>query len=370
MMHYFFVAGIVITSAVVVYTAYTLYKTTEGQPYYVFENDNERTKDGRSQQRSYRDTEEDDVPLNNYKEKSNSLRRRKKSKNSNSQRSASSSVHSENEEELLDKLSYLNAVEQEIERKKQQLADEERILNEKEREIEQRKQNLISSSHSSLSWHSLDSPIEINFPNSNNSTSTTVDSINANELSPLIIPSPNDLNSSPTDLSPIAPAVVTAAVTTNTTTTTTAPSIKTMTSSLHDEQQRDNENHVYSDDTAAHAILAQDLSHISQNQKTSSNNYPSVIMRPSSRSVTTNSTISSSQKHLQDDDYDITKSQLLMRPNIINNSNQSRFMTTTKSIRSEDTWSEIDSVISENIGSSILSSAVDIDMEDVDVIEH
>ncbi|CAG8507350.1 4271_t:CDS:2 [Diversispora eburnea] len=346
MMHYWFVAGIVITSAVVVYTAYTLYKEAEGQPYYVFEDVNDRRSHNNNQQRSQRNTEEDDVPLNNYKEKSNDLRRRKKkSKNSNSQRSENSPVHSENEEELLDKLSYLNAVEQEIERKKQQLADEERILNEKEREIERRKQNLISSSHSSLS---LDSPTEINLLNSNNSTPATAGSINVNEPSPLIIPSPNDLNSPPTDLSPIAP---------------------TMSSSLHDEQQRDNENHVYSD-MAAHSILTQDLSHISQNQKTS-NNYPSVIMKPSSRSVTTNSTISSSQKHLQDDDdYVITKSQLLMRPNIINDSNQSRFMTTTKSIRSEDTWSEIDSVISENIGSSILSSAVDIDMEDVDVIEH
>ena len=40
---------------------------------------------------------------------------------------------------MLDKYSYLTALEQEIERKKKQLVDEERILHEKEQEIQNRK---------------------------------------------------------------------------------------------------------------------------------------------------------------------------------------------------------------------------------------
>ncbi|CAJ0823093.1 10555_t:CDS:2 [Entrophospora sp. SA101] len=132
----------------------------------------------------------------------------------------------EQEEQLLEKLSYLNVLEQELHSRAKEIENEERILREREQELENRKQHLQSISSKS-----------------NNNSSDEI-------------------------------------------------SLK----GVVEQHSLNNENSIYPD-TAAQAILSQDLSII------------------------------------------------------------------------KDAWSEIESINSEDIGSE-MSSAVDIDMEEVDVIEH
>ncbi|CAG8493192.1 12238_t:CDS:2 [Acaulospora morrowiae] len=312
-MHPYFLASIVVSVAVVAYVVYTVYQ--EPQPIFVEgggEKYNEKPQENRSD-----DGDEDS--LDNSDEKSG-LRRRKKSKDVNSQQSSNMREHSDyDEQELLDRLSYLNAVEQEIERKKLQLADEERILGEKEREIEQRKQSLLESSLSSSISELGNLSTGTTFHNISNTSTSTNNIVEIPHEQPLIeVSSPISLVSR-------------------------LPSTKTINSSLNDEH--DNESHTFSD-SAANTILTQDLSRISHQQMTPVVNYPLATVN------SPNSTISS--QHNQDD-------------SVRQSPNQSHL--TVKSARSDDAWSEIESVLSENIG-SIMSSAVDIDMEDVDVIEH
>ncbi|CAG8627587.1 23098_t:CDS:2 [Cetraspora pellucida] len=267
MMHPYFVASLIVGGAVVCYTAYILYKEFTEVPQFVFNdgpNTDRDTKWRSGQTNGYQSSDDESLSIVGSEEKSG-IRRRRRSKGK-SRRNLSNKSHSDDEQELLDRLSYLNAVEQEIERKKLQLANEERILSEREREVEKRRQNLShstrssrSSSHSDL-WQSINSPIGVTHSNHSTISTSTVD-----DDQPLIIGNPdvNSLNSAP-------------------------PTVKTTSSSEQPQQQ-------------------------------------------------------------------------LMRSDVLPNQSPSLL----KSVPTEETWSEIGSVISENFG-SIMSSVVDIDMENIE----
>ncbi|GES74870.1 hypothetical protein GLOIN_2v1571930 [Rhizophagus clarus] len=209
----------------------------------------------------YRSDDEDSI----IESEKNGLRRRRVKNDKNE----------EDEQELLDKYSYLTALEQEIERKKKQLVDEERILYEKEQEIQQRKQHLQSIS--------------------SQSSSNT-----GNEISPLITQRKGSVSSSVTSASEIIVNYYDKPV-------------------LTEELPQTPDSSVISQDALADPKI-----------------------NPSSISEHNNHSTGYHQQH----SYPVAKS-----------------------IASEEAWSEIESVLSENIG-SIMSSAVDIDMEEVDVIEH
>ncbi|CAG8487112.1 6197_t:CDS:2 [Scutellospora calospora] len=119
-------------------------------------------------------------------------------------------------------------------------------------------------------------------------------------------------------------------------------------------------------DSIAHAILTQDLSHISLQQQMSDINTTFVINPPVPHSVASNSTISVSTNSskrspiIQEPEQPLQQQQL-MRSNLLPDQSPSLL----KSVPTEETWSEIGSIISENIG-SIMSSAVDIDMENIE----
>ncbi|CAH1762930.1 6649_t:CDS:2 [Entrophospora sp. SA101] len=158
----------------------------------------------------------------------------------------------EQEEQLLEKLSYLNVLEQELHSRAKEIENEERILREREQELENRKQHLQSISSKSSSDSDLTNTTHTTNTQTNTSaTNTVLDNNSSDEISLKGVVEQHSLN---------------------------------------------NENSIYPD-TAAQAILSQDLSII------------------------------------------------------------------------KDAWSEIESINSEDIGSE-MSSAVDIDIEEVDVIEH
>nr|CAG8477064.1 14073_t:CDS:2 [Entrophospora candida]CAG8589995.1 565_t:CDS:2 [Entrophospora candida] len=158
----------------------------------------------------------------------------------------------EQEEQLLEKLSYLNVLEQELHSRAKEIENEERILREREQELENRKQHLQSISSKSSSDSDLtNTPHTTNTQTNTSATNTVLDNNSSDEISLKDVVEQHSLN---------------------------------------------NENNIYPD-TAAQAILSQDLSII------------------------------------------------------------------------KDAWSEIESINSEDIGSE-MSSAVDIDIEEVDVIEH
>jgi len=252
---------------------------------------------------------------------------RKRRKKSNSQ-----SIE-EDEQELLDRYSYLNALEQEIERKKQLLADEERILSEKEQDIQNRKQHLQSESSRSSSNTDL-SPIVSQRKASIASSNTT--------SSEIIV---NDYHGQPELIQGTFPVVSNPPLS--------VISIKTVSS------EEDNQPTNKSSDVAAQTILSQHLSHIRHQQQSPYNPNPSVTIQNSNVSANlTKMNPSSSSGH---DDRSVQNEQDLYQ---LNNSPY-----VAKSIASEETWSEVDSVISENI-ESVMSSALDIDMDEVDVIEH
>ncbi|KAF0488840.1 hypothetical protein F8M41_022164 [Gigaspora margarita] len=342
MMHPYVVASILVGGAVVCYTAYILYKEfTEVPQYeYVFADGPRTGKDSKwraskGQSNDHQSSDDENLSLIGSEEKSGIRRRRRGSKDK-LRKNLSNNSHSDDEQELLDRLSYLNAVEQEIERKKQQLANEERILSEREREIEKRRQNLSqstrssrSSSHSDL-WQSINSPIGAT--HSNHSTTSTSTHGFVDEQ-PLIIGNPdvNSLHSAP-------------------------PTDKMTNSSV-------NEEHNSLSDSFAHAVLSQDLSHISLQQQMSDINPAFVIHPPAPYSVASNSTVSSKQSThntIQEPEQKLQEQQLLG-----SNALPDQSPSLLKSVPTEETWSEIGSIASENLG-SIMSSIVDIDMENIE----
>ncbi|CAG8759522.1 16071_t:CDS:2, partial [Racocetra fulgida] len=315
---------LIVGGAVVCYTAYILYKEykefTE-VPQFVFNDGPKTDRDTKwrnGQTNGYQSSDDENLSIVGSEEKSG-IRRRKSSKDK-SRRNLSNKNHSDDEQELLDRLSYLNAVEQEIERKKLQLANEERILSEREREIEKRRQNLSqstrssrSSSHSDL-WQSINSPIGVTHSNHSTISTSTVD-----DDQPLIIGNPdvNSLNSAP-------------------------PTVKT-TSSVSEERNS-------LSDSIAHAILTQDLSHISLQQQMPEIN-PTYLI-PDPYSVASNSAISSKQSpHNPIQETEQLQQQQLMRSDVLPDQPPSLL----KSVPTEETWSEVGSIISENFG-SIMSS--------------
>ncbi|CAG8681136.1 17231_t:CDS:2 [Dentiscutata erythropus] len=346
MMHPYVVASILVGGAVVCYTAYILYKElTEVPQYeYVFTDGPRAGKDTKwrasnGQTNDYESSEDESLSLVGSEEKSG-IRRRKRGSKDKLRKNLSNKSHSDDDEqELLDRLSYLNAVEQEIERKKQQLANEERILSERERDIEKRRQNLSqstrssrSSSHSDL-WQSINSPIGATHSN-HSTTSTSTNGFDDDQHDqPLIIGNPdvNSLHSAP-------------------------PSAKMTNSSVNEESNS-------LSDSFAHAVLTQDLSHISLQQQMSDINPAFVIQPPAPYSVASNSTVSSKQSShnaIQEPEQQLQKQQL-MGSKVFPDQSPSLL----KSVPTEETWSEIGSVISENLG-SIMSSVVDIDMENIE----
>jgi hypothetical protein len=219
-------------------------------------------------------------------------------------------------------------LEQEIERKKKQLVDEERILYEKEQEIQQRKQHLQSI-------------------NSQSSSNTD------NEISPLTTQRKGSICSSETSASEIVvnyydkPVLTEGTLPVNSNPPKSVISVKTVSSDENDQLR----NKI--SDVAAHTILSQHLSHITHQQQTPVINQNSDALADSKKNTSSTSEHSNhSTGYHQQHTYPV---------------NNSHFV--AKSVASEETWSEVDSVLSENIG-SIMSSAVDIDMEEVDVIEH
>lgn len=244
------------------------------------------------------------------------LRRRRKS---NSQ-----SIE-EDEQELLDRYSYLNALEQEIERKKQQLVDEERILSEKEQEIQNRKQYLQSVSSRSSSNTDL-SPLVSQRKASIASSNTSTGEIITNELldQPVLIQGTFPVTPDP-------PKSV----------------ISIQTVSSVEESQPINK----SSDAAAQSILSQHLSNISYQQQSPSDPDPSTFIQNTELAANLTK-INPSSSRSEQNVYQLNNPPYA-----------------AKSIISEETWSEIDSVLSENI-ESVMSSALDIDMDEVDVIEH
>ncbi|CAJ0632809.1 909_t:CDS:2 [Entrophospora sp. SA101] len=202
------------------------------------------------------------------------------------------------EEQLLENLSYLNILEQELHRKSKEIENEERILKEREQELENRKQRLKSISSKSSS----DSDLSKNTKNTS-ATNTILDNDSNDEIP------------------------------------------------LKDVEQHSlyNESSLYPD-TAVQSILSQGLSSISSHHLQSS-------VDSASNSSTINDEIIRQQQQNQ---------QHLLQRQILDLPDNSRFLSPNPS---EDAWSEIGSIISEDVGSE-MSSAVDIDMEEVDVIEH
>ncbi|GBB98490.1 hypothetical protein RclHR1_03240015 [Rhizophagus clarus] len=299
MMHPYFVASLMVGTVVVAYGAYIIYKEFSEQPILLH---NTRGREG------YRSDDEDSI----IESEKNGLRRRRVKNDKNE----------EDEQELLDKYSYLTALEQEIERKKKQLVDEERILYEKEQEIQQRKQHLQSIS--------------------SQSSSNT-----GNEISPLITQRKGSVSSSVTSASEIIvnyydKPVLTEELPVNSNSPQSVVSAKTVSSDENDQPRNK------FSDVAADTILSQHLSHITHQQQT-----------PDSSVI--------SQDALADPK--INPSSISEHNNHSTGYHQQHSYPVAKSIASEEAWSEIESVLSENIG-SIMSSAVDIDMEEVDVIEH
>ncbi|PKY43612.1 hypothetical protein RhiirA4_398948 [Rhizophagus irregularis] len=310
MIHPYFVASLMVGTVVVAYGVYIVYKEFAEEPILLH---NTRGREG------YRSDDEDSI----IESEKNGLRRRR-AKNDKNDR------NDEEEQELLDKYSYLTALEQEIERKKKQLVDEERILYEKEQEIQQRKLHLQSiNSQSSSNSDSEISPLTTQRKSSISSSSETSASEIIVNYKPVLTEGTLPVNSN------LPQSVI---------------SVKTGSSDENDQPRNK------FSDVAAHTILSQHLSHITHQQQTPD---PSIINQNSdilADSKTNPSSISEHSNHStgyhQQHSYPV---------------NNSHFI--AKSIASEETWSEVDSVLSENIG-SIMSSAVDIDMEEVDVIEH
>jgi len=314
MMHPYFVATLLVGTVAVAYGAYVIYKEFSEEPIMLH---NTRGRDG------YQNSDDEDSSIIGTEK--NGLRRRKVKIEKNDR-------NDEDEQELLDKYSYLTALEQEIERRKKQLVDEERILYEKEQEIQNRKQHLQSiSSQSSSNTDSEISPLTTQRKASISSSETSASEIIVNGYldKPVLNEGTLPVTSNPPQ------SVI---------------SVKTVSSDENDQPRNK------FSDVAAHTILSQHLSHITHQQQTPN---PSVIIQNSdtpSDSKTNQPLISEHSNHSagyhQQHSYPV---------------NNSHFV--AKSIASEETWSEVDSVLSENIG-SVMSSAVDIDMEEVDVIEH
>jgi len=301
-MHPYFLATLMVGTAVV---AYVIYKEFSEEPILLH---NTRGREG------YRSDDEDSI----IESEKNGLRRRRVKNDKNDR-------NDEEEQELLDKYSYLTALEQEIERKKKQLVDEERILHEKEQEIQQRKLHLQSVTSQS---------------------SSNTD----NEISPLTTQRKGSISSSETSASEIIvnyfhdkPVQTEGTLPVNSSSPRSVISVKTVSSDENDQSRNK------FSDVAAHTILSQHLSHITHQQQTPD---PSIINQNSDTLADSKTNPSSISEHSNRHSYPV---------------NNSHFI--AKSIASEETWSEVDSVLSENIG-SIMSSAVDIDMEEVDVIEH
>lgn len=309
MIHPYFVASLMVGTVVVAYGVYIVYKEFAEEPILLH---NTRGREG------CRSDDEDSI----IESEKNGLRRRR-AKNDKNDR------NDEEEQELLDKYSYLTALEQEIERKKKQLVDEERILYEKEQEIQQRKLHLQS----------------INSQSSSNTDS---------EISPLSTQRKSSISSSETSASEIIvnykPVLTEGTLPVNPNSPQSVISVKTGSSDENDQPRNK------FSDVAAHTILSQHLSHITHQQQTPD---PSIINQNSDVLADSKTNPSSISEH---SNYSTGYHQQHSYP--VNNSH---FI--AKSIASEETWSEVDSVLSENIG-SIMSSAVDIDMEEVDVIEH
>ncbi|CAJ0910406.1 7654_t:CDS:2, partial [Entrophospora sp. SA101] len=196
------------------------------------------------------------------------------------------------EEQLLENLSYLNILEQELHRKSKEIENEERILKEREQELENRKQRLKSISSKSSS----DSDLSKNTKNTS-ATNTILDNDSNDEIP------------------------------------------------LKDVEQHSlyNESSLYPD-TAVQSILSQGLSSISSHHLQSS-------VDSASNSSTINDEIIRQQQQNQ---------QHLLQRQILDLPDNSRFLSPNPS---EDAWSEIGSIISEDVGSE-MSSAVDIDMEE------
>jgi len=322
MMHPYFVATLLVGSVAVAYGAYLIYKELSEEPIPIFIH-NTRGREG------YQSCDDDDLSITSEK---NGLRRRKKS-----EKSEKDDRIDEDEQELLDKYSYLTALEQEIERKKKQLVDEERILHEKEQEIQNRKQHLQSvSSQSSSNTDSEISPLTSQRKASVSSSRTSSSEIIVNDYhdQPVLTEETLPVASNPPK------SVI---------------SVKTVSSD--DNGQPINKF----SDIAAHTILSQHLSHITHQQQT-----PNPVINQNSDtpadSTKTNPSLISGNSNRSAGYHGFQQHNEHLYP--VNNSH---FV--AKSISSEETWSEVDSVLSENIG-SIMSSAVDIDMEEVDVIEH
>jgi len=319
MMHPYFVATLLVGSVAVAYGAYLIYKEISEEPILIYQT---RGREG------YQSNEDDDLSITESEK--NGLRRRKKSEKNNRT--------DEDEQELLDKYSYLTALEQEIERKKKQLDDEERILYEKEQEIQNRKQHLQSiSSQSGSNTDNETSPL----------TSQRKDSISSSRTSTseIIV---NDYHDQPVlteGTSPVAPNPSKSVI-----------SVKTVSS--NDSDQPINEF----SDIAAHTILSQHLSHITHQQQTPN---PSIITQNSDTPA--NSTKENPSSISGHSNRSAVYHEFQQHNEHLYPVNNPHF--TAKSVASEETWSEVDSVLSENIG-SVMSSAVDIDMEEVDVIEH
>ncbi|CAJ0911709.1 2204_t:CDS:2 [Entrophospora sp. SA101] len=272
-MHPYFVASIVVSVAVVGFVAYTVYNEILNEPipvYSIAGGNRNNSKDSSSE----------------------------KDSDSDSDLSGRNATEERIEEQLLENLSYLNILEQELHRKSKEIENEERILKEREQELENRKQRLKSISSKSSS----DSDLSKNTKNTS-ATNTILDNDSNDEIP------------------------------------------------LKDVEQHSlyNESSLYPD-TAVQSILSQGLSSISSHHLQSS-------VDSASNSSTINDEIIRQQQQNQ---------QHLLQRQILDLPDNSRFLSPNPS---EDAWSEIGSIISEDVGSE-MSSAVDIDMEEVDVIEH
>nr|CAG8550048.1 4197_t:CDS:2 [Entrophospora candida] len=252
-MHPYFVASIVVSVAVVGFVAYTVYNEILNEPipvYSIAGGNRNDSKDSSSEKDSDSDSDLSD-------------------RNATEERI---------EEQLLENLSYLNILEQELHRKSKEIENEERILKEREQELENRKQRLKSISSKSSS----DSDLSKNTKNTS-ATNTILDNDSNDEIP------------------------------------------------LKDVEQHSlyNESSLYPD-TAVQSILSQGLSSISSHH------------------------LQSSQQNQQH----------LLQGQILDLPNNSRFLSPNPS---EDAWSEIGSIISEDVGSE-MSSAVDIDMEETQIL--
>ncbi|CAH1762866.1 5823_t:CDS:2, partial [Entrophospora sp. SA101] len=270
-MHPYFVASIVVSVAVVGFVAYTVYNEILNEPipvYSIAGGNRNNSKDSSSE----------------------------KDSDSDSDLSGRNATEERIEEQLLENLSYLNILEQELHRKSKEIENEERILKEREQELENRKQRLKSISSKSSS----DSDLSKNTKNTS-ATNTILDNDSNDEIP------------------------------------------------LKDVEQHSlyNESSLYPD-TAVQSILSQGLSSISSHHLQSS-------VDSASNSSTINDEIIRQQQQNQ---------QHLLQRQILDLPDNSRFLSPNPS---EDAWSEIGSIISEDVGSE-MSSAVDIDMEETQIL--